>query len=91
MDHRDLKAWWHYVQASNDVVSFSWNGDNFAIELIFWCTVKSMPPIGWNQGLPSSRVKVGIMSRIVNSVTDSISSTVTTTLKVPTTSFLESS
>ena len=50
-----------------------------------------MPPIGWNHGLPKSRAKVGGMSRTVNSVTDSISPTVTTALKVPTTGFLESS
>ena len=57
--------------------------------LIFWCMVEGMPPIGWNQGLPSSRAKVGGMSRIVNYVTNLISPIVTTALKVPTTSFLE--
>ena len=58
--------------------------------LIFWCIVEGMPPIRWNQGLRSRRVKVRGMSKTVNSVTDSISLIMTTGLKVPTTTFLES-
>ena len=50
-----------------------------------------MPPSEWNQGLPSSKAKVGGMSKMVNSVTDLISPTVTTALKIPMTGFLESS
>ena len=35
MDYRDLEAWGDYIQVSNNIVGFSWNSENFAIEREF--------------------------------------------------------